>query len=119
MLVAFLTDVTMLEHSKGKRSVSDLLGTLFSKHSLSTPPADGNEAVFESMRDSGVGQDFIDRNVTGSGTIVWNNELAAAGIKTPDADTKTGLTVLPKLNGRQKALLDKLGYNNWRKLSSK
>jgi hypothetical protein len=71
------------------------------------------------MRESGISQEFIDRNINGSGAIVWNNELAAAGIQTPDTAAKTGLSLLPKLNGRQKVLLDKLGYNNWRKLSPK
>src|SRR5215218_929485 len=37
MLVAFLTDLTMLEQSKGKKSISDLLGTLFTRHARSAP----------------------------------------------------------------------------------
>jgi len=32
---------------------------------------------------------------------------------------RNGLAVLPKLSGKQKDLLDALGYNNWRKLSPK
>ena len=119
IIVAFLTDVTLLEGSKGKTSVSDLLRSVFTTYGNAKEPVDGTQAVLESMRAAGISQEFIDRNITGGGAIVWNNELAAAGIQPPDDSGKTGLAVLPKLNGRQKALLDKLGYNNWRKLSAK
>jgi hypothetical protein len=32
---------------------------------------------------------------------------------------RTSLQVASKLTGKQKTLLDKLGYNNWRKLTQK
>ncbi|MEP7213136.1 MAG: hypothetical protein ABI791_08680 [Acidobacteriota bacterium] len=119
MIVAFLTDVTLMERSKGKSSVSDVLEAVFKRHSKSAPAAEGTGAVIEVLRSAGIGQEFVDRNITGSAPIEWNNELMAAGIQPPDTVAKTGLTVSPKPRGRQKALLDKLGYNNWRKLSSK
>jgi len=42
--------------------------------------------------------------------------LAAAGIVN---EAPSGLQVASKLTGKQKTLLDKLGYNNWRKLTQK
>jgi predicted metalloprotease with PDZ domain len=118
MLVAFLADLSILEQSKGRSSVSTFLGELFSKHRSPNAAVDGTEAVIASMRKSNINEAIIVKYVLGSGPFEWNNEISAAGIEPPDAGAKTGLTVRPKPTGRQKALLDKLGYNNWRKLSS-
>ena len=118
MLVAFLADLSILEQSKGRSSVSTFLGELFSKHRSPNAAVDGTEAVIASMRRSNINEAIIVKYVLGSGPFAWNNEISAAGIEPPDAGAKTGLTVRPKPTGRQKALLDKLGYNNWRKLSS-
>ena len=119
MLIAFLTDLSLLESSKGRSSVSDLLKAVYSRHRPPAAPADGTGAVIDAMEGIGVSRTVVDRYINGSGPIEWNNELASAGIEPPNAVTRTGLTVTPKPNGRQKALLNKLGYNNWRKLSAK
>jgi predicted metalloprotease with PDZ domain len=115
MIVAFLTDLTLMEQTKGKVSIANVLARIMQKHPRGAAPADGNEAVTAIMRELGVSDAFIESNIKGNAAIEWNNELSAAGIQPPDG--KAGLSVAAKLNGRQKALLDKLGYNNWRKLS--
>ncbi|MEO6655246.1 MAG: hypothetical protein ABIO36_04120, partial [Pyrinomonadaceae bacterium] len=60
-----------------------------------------------------------ERNITGSESIDWAALLKTAGIEAALKDQVTTLTVVAKPSGRQKDLLDKLGYNNWRKLTSK
>jgi hypothetical protein len=55
----------------------------------------------------------IDRDITGTASIDWGSLLQAAGL---GADANGRLTVSTHLSGGQKDLLDKLGYNNWRKL---
>ena len=58
---------------------------------------------------------LVERYVVGAEPLDWTALLKTAGI---DAG-KTGLSVTAKPSGRQKDTLDKLGYNNWRKLNSK
>jgi len=117
ILVAFLTDLALLEKSKGKKSVEDLLRELYSTHGKSAQPADGNGAVIDLLKTRMNATTIVDKYIAGSDKIDWTNELAAAGIEDADPGPLTTLRVKEKLSGREKAMLDKLGYNNWRKLS--
>lgn len=117
MLVAFLCDLAMLEKSRGKRSVENLLRELFEKHRKPAAPADGNAIILALMKTNAELARVADKYVTGADKIEWTADLDTAGIEDGDNGPNTTLRVKGKLNGRQKALLDKLGYNNWRKLS--
>ena len=119
MLVAFLCDLALLEKSKGKRSVTNLLRQLYERHRMPNPDMDGNTAVLTLLRSYSELAPIIDRNITGSESIEWNDLLKGAGIEAELKDQTTKLKVTAKPSGRQKDLLDKLGYNNWRKLASK
>ena len=55
------------------------------------------------------------RAITGADKFEWSALLAAAGIEVVTANSTPALRVVAKPSGRQKDLLDKLGYNNWRK----
>lgn len=114
MLVAFLCDLAMLEASKGKRSTDDLVREVYQKHSGAAAPTDGNAAVMAIMRQRRELVPIIERYVTGKEKLDWTAFLTSAGVESTDGTLK----VIAKPNGRQKKLLDKLGYNNWRKLSS-
>jgi hypothetical protein len=119
MLVAFLCDLALLRRSNGKRSVETILRDLYAAHRKPAAPADGNTVVLALLRSNPDLVPIVDKYITGVETIEWTSELAAAGIKDEDAGPVTTLRVLEKPGGRQKALLDKLGYNNWRRLSPK
>ncbi|MEP6704562.1 MAG: hypothetical protein ABJB34_07135, partial [Acidobacteriota bacterium] len=119
MLVAFLCDLALLEQSKGKRSVEDLLRELFAKHRKPAEAADGNTTVLGLLRSNANAAPVVEKYIAGTENLEWTSELAGAGIEDADAGPLTNLRVKEKLSGRQKALLDKLGYNNWRKLSLK
>jgi hypothetical protein len=112
MLTAFLCDIAILRTSKGKRSIEDLLHKLYAA-GHSHQQDDANTAVLRLLRSYPELVPIVERYVTGKERLDWTSELRAAGLEPATA----GLVVTAKPNGSQKALLDKLGYNNWRKLS--
>jgi predicted metalloprotease with PDZ domain len=115
MLVAFLCDLAMLEASKGKRSTDDIVREVYRRHSGEAKPRDGNEAVMDLMRSYKELVPIVERYVTGTEKLDMTALLTAAGLESADG---TMLKAIAKPNSGQKKILDKLGYNNWRKLSS-
>jgi predicted metalloprotease with PDZ domain len=112
MMTAFLCDVLMLNSSKTKRSVTDLVREVYAKHRAPAARTDGTAAVLAIMKTRPELSEVIDKYIKGNGPFQIQNELALAGLQ-----YSNGLQIVPKLNGRQKDLLDALGYNNWRRLS--
>jgi predicted metalloprotease with PDZ domain len=117
MVVAFLCDVALLSKSRGKRSVEDLARDIYQAHKRPSAEQDGNTAVLGEMAKYPELAPIVDGYVKGSGTIDWAANLAVAGIEPTGAGRHSELKVRDKPGSRQKALLDKLGYNSWRKLS--
>lgn len=116
MLAAFLCDLALLERSKGKRSVSDLLREIYEKHRPPAGDQDGNMAVLAHLRSYPELVPVIERNILGADTVDWTDLLRAGGLEAESRDHVTKLKVTAKPTSRQKELLDKLGYNSWRKL---
>ncbi len=114
MVTAFLCDVLLLSNSKGKRSVNDVLREFYAKHKYPNPRIDGNVAALAILQANKELIPVVERYIKGQEKFSWEPELQRAGL-----EMRKGLTVLPKLSGKQKDLLDALGYNNWRKLSPK
>lgn len=112
MLVAFLSDIALLQRSNGKRSVEDVIGRIYRDHQNGASE-DANAAVLRSLRSYPELLPTIGRYITGKERIEWGNELRVVGLES----APSGLVVTPKPTGSQRAMLDKLGYNNWRKLS--
>ena len=119
MLIAFLCDVALLDASKGKTSVESLLRQIFDEHRPPAAAVSGNDAVITAIRSHPELGTIVDDHINGSKAVDWEPMLQKAGIQASLRDQLTQLAVSDKLNGRQKALLDKLGYNNWRKLAPK
>ena len=113
MVTAFLCDLVLLSHSRGKGSVFDVLREIYTRHKYPSPRVDGSTAVISIMRKHSELIPIVDKYIDGSGGIEWESELSLAGIEY----TKNGLAVMAKLSGRQKDLLNSLGYNNWQRLS--
>ena len=116
MLVAFLCDLAIIQRGKGWNSVDELVKTVFQTYHNVAEPHDGTEAVVSIMRSRPELTAIVDRYIQGKETINWDNDLRLAGIESTSANFNTTLKVVGKPSDRQKALLDKLGYNNWRKL---
>jgi len=116
MLVAFLCDLELLQKSKGKKSVSDIFRRLFHDHRHPKVRQDGNAVILAALRAVGLSQ-AVENYIEAAANIDWQKELSAAGIENQPGNLRTNLRIKVKLSGSQRALLDKLGYNNWRKLS--
>ncbi|HVE57876.1 MAG TPA: hypothetical protein VNB22_13675 [Pyrinomonadaceae bacterium] len=115
MLVAFLTDIALLQKSKGKSSLSDVLREIYQKHSFPAPRQDGNTAVLNILQTRAELRPIVEKYIKGTENITWQTDLDAIGIESATENFTTKLKVKANPNGRQKDLLDKLGYNNWRK----
>lgn len=117
MLVAFLCDLALLEGSKGKTDVNDILRRIYAAHGPEKPREDGNAAVLKILRGYPQLVDIVQKNIEGAEKIDWHARLSAAGIDSREENYTTFLSVTAKPNGRQKEILNKLGYNNWQKLT--
>jgi hypothetical protein len=117
MLVAFLCDVALLRESKGKRSVADVLLALYQKHRKPNNLQDANAAIINLLTTYAELRPIVERYIKGAEKLAWQTDLESIGIETNGENFPSKLTVKAKLKGREKDLLNELGYNNWRKLS--
>ncbi len=62
---------------------------------------------------------IVENYIKGTKEINWEKDLETLGIQSSEENSFVKLKVKAKFSGRQKDLLDKLGYNNWRKISGK
>jgi hypothetical protein len=117
ILVAFLVDIALLQKSKGRNSLSEILREIYQKHRFPNPKQDGNTAILDILESRGELHTIIEKYIKGTENIAWQTDLDAIGIESATENFATKLKIKAKLNGRQKDLLDKLGYNNWRKIA--
>ncbi len=117
MVVAFLCDLALLERSKGKRSVENILSDLYQKHHNSAARADGNDAVLSIFAEHPELSPIVERYIKKGEIVAVDEYFNYAGIEAVTQNSVTTLKVLSKPNSRQKDLLNKLGYNTWRKLA--
>lgn len=118
LLVAFLCDVAMLRESKGKRSIKDVFRMVYQKHRSPAQIQDGNSAIAGILKSYPELSSIVQSYIEGKSGIDWREYLEAAGIESENT-ANTQLKVKTNLSGRQKDLLDDLGYNHWRKLLQK
>lgn len=123
MVVAFLCDAALLRAGRGKRSLGGIFREIYRKHragvSQSLPAQQANPAILAILKGYPELLPVVKNHIEGATTkIEWQNELSAFGIEIV-SDSPTALKVTEKPSGRQKDLLDKLGYNQWRKLLQK
>lgn len=119
LVVAFLCDAALLQASKGKRNLKDVFRRLFQKHRLPNQIQDGNSAITSILKTFPELNPIFQTYIEGKSKINWERELQFFGIEQGKTDFGVQLKVSAKLNGRQKDLLDKLGYNQWRKILQK
>lgn len=118
MIAAFLCDIALLRESKEKRDISDVFREIYNKYRVPNESRDGNAAILDVFENHAELRPIVEKYVRGTGRIDWQADLDAVGIEVVETDSFTKLAVKAKLKNRQKDLLDKLGYNNWRKTVS-
>ncbi len=121
MIVAFLCDLSLQRETKGKQNLKKVLGKIYEKHKKSPGGniQDGNTAILNILKNYPEIALIINNYIIGTKIIDWNRDLETLGIISEKEGFRVKLRVLDKPNGRQKDLLDKLGYNRWRKILQK
>ena len=118
LIVAFLCEIAVLK-TGGRRSLNDVFQKIHRKHRFPNGAADGSTAILDVLNEDKSLDSIIEQYIEGVGKINWETDLQAIGIETTSENSFIKLRVKTKPNGRQKDLLNKLGYNNWRKSSEK
>lgn len=119
LLTAFLCDISLLRESKGRRSLVEIFREVYRRHRVPNQAQDGNEAILQVLANHPELNSIIEKYINGAEKIAWQSDLASLGVEANEENYVARLKVKTKLSGRQKDLLDKLGYNNWRKTSGK
>ncbi len=116
MLVAFACDLVMLRASKGKRSIAHILRSIYTRYRADTPPRKANEAILDLLRSYPELRQIADASITSSAPIDWPELLKSAGLELYERDQLARIKVIDAPSGGQREVLERLGYNNWRKL---
>ncbi len=119
MITAFIIDIELLRGSKGRTALENIFRRLFSGHKRPAVSADGNASIlglFE--RDTGLSM-IARAYISGDKPIDMARWLEASGLENASGGLRARLRVRPNLTRQQKTVLDKLGYNSWRKLNRK
>jgi predicted metalloprotease with PDZ domain len=111
MIAAFLCDAMLLRESKGKRSLQNIFREIYQKHQTPNPVVNGNEAILGILKSYPELRPVVQNYIEGTAKLEWQEILRAFGIETIEIDSVTKLKVMEKPGGRQKDLLEKLGYN--------
>lgn len=116
MLVAFLCDAALLKNSNGKRSAADLFRQILKSHAVtSNQAAEGNASVLNVLNNYAELRLIVEKYVNAAEKINWQAGLENTGIEAQESGSAVKFQVKTKLENREKNLLKKLGYNNWRK----
>jgi predicted metalloprotease with PDZ domain len=119
MLIAFLCDIALLRENKGKQSISTIFREIYQKHRVPNQLEEGNVAILKILKEYSELNLIIEKYVKGAQKFNWKTDLESIGIEAADENFVARLRIKTKLNGKQKDLLNNLGYNNWRKISEK
>ncbi|MBX7171866.1 MAG: hypothetical protein K1X72_12970 [Pyrinomonadaceae bacterium] len=116
LAVAFLCDAALLRE---KHNLKDIFRQVWNKHRFPAQIQDGNTAIINILKTFPELRPIVQKFIEGKEKIEWKKELNAVGIEQENSDFGIQLKVMTNPSGRQKDLLDKLGYNQWRKFGQK
>ncbi len=120
LLTAFLCDVALRQANRGdKHSITKIFQEVYRKHRTPNRAEDGNAAILKILKNYPVLTSTIEKYISGAEKINWRAELESIGVEIIEETGGVRLKVKAKPSGKQKDLLNELGYNNWRKMSEK
>lgn len=114
MLVAFLCDLAILDRTRGRESLTEVFRALVARHGAGSPRTDGNAAVLALLEGRPEIREITQAYVRRADDIDLAGRLRAAGFEVSAKGNEVAIAVTAKPDRRQRELLDKLGYNNWR-----
>ncbi len=115
MMVAFAADVAIISASKGKKSIVDLLAEFYQRHKKGSPPAEGNAAILSFMAERKELGDVVERNIKNGEAVDLSFVSEAAGLELSGPAGRERLAPKQKPNSSQRRVLEKLGYNSWKR----
>ncbi len=119
MLVGFLCDIAILKDGRDNHSIENVFRDIYQKHRFPNREVDGNTAILNVLKTYQPLDSIVKKHIEGAENIEWETALETIGIEITTENYFAKLRVKSKLSGKQKDLLDELGYNNWRKLPRK
>ena len=119
LAVAFLFDVALLRQTGGKRDLISVLREIYEKHKKPNKTEDGNAAILRFFDGYDELSPIIEDYVKGAEKLNFERYLQQTGIEILPVGTNIKLKVKDGLSKREKDFLNKLGYNNWRKIFTK
>ncbi|MEO6589339.1 MAG: M1 family aminopeptidase [Pyrinomonadaceae bacterium] len=119
LAVAFLMDVALLKQSGGKQDLISVMRRIYDTHKFPNKKEDGNAAVMTILESYKELAPVINAHIKGSEKLNFEKDLEQTGLEISSNGSDIKLQVKETLSGREKDFLDKLGYNNWRKILSK
>lgn len=116
MLAAFILDLELLKRSKIKLSLDDVLRKLFTTHDRrNASKVEATPAIIEAFAGFESTDKLAAELLERAEPLDLTPFLENSGFELSDGGR--GLKAKEKPSSREKAILNKLGYNNWRKLS--
>jgi predicted metalloprotease with PDZ domain len=110
MVVAFLCDAALLNQTGGKDSLSDVFRELYRKHNLANARIEGNAASLAILKKYPQLAGIVQKYVEQAGVIEPKTFEDLSGLVNLSNANFTKLAIGSSLNGRQKKVLEKLGY---------
>ena len=115
MLVAFLTDIAILRKTKGRKDIAAIFRSLPFESESDGDRLNANDVILSKFSGRQELDEIIRKYIKGNSKIDWTHYLKYIGVENKGIFPFVRLEVKPKLTGKEKALLNKLGYNRWRK----
>ncbi len=116
MLIAFLCDTALLRENRGKIDLLEIFRRIHQKHHLTENQTDGNTAVLKILQSYKELAPIVEKYIKGANKINLADDLETTGIELAATEDGQKLRIKTNPNRRERDLLNKLGYNNWRKL---
>ncbi|MDQ4123739.1 MAG: hypothetical protein M3209_20055 [Acidobacteriota bacterium] len=110
MVVAFLCDAALLNQTSGKDSLTDVFREIYRKHNFAAARVDGNAASLAILKKYPQLAEIIRKYIEGANAVEPKIFGELSGLVNLSSSNFTKFAIGSSLTGRQKKVLEKLGY---------